>query len=200
MHCWWRLRGQADGEDRRARADCVFCAIAAGADGSRPLLYADDRVVAFHDRAPAAAVHILVCPRQHIASSYDLRKGNDAALVKHMLAIGRTLVAQHSPAGAATQFGVHLPPFTSVDHLHLHCFALPFASAFKALKYPAAVPLCGPGLNGTPWYMPAETLVQARSRSMTAPTACQTSEVHAHACIAAPEQRRRLWHAGRLGT
>ena len=26
----------------------------------------------------------------------------------------------------ARRFGFHQPPFNSVDHLHLHCFALPF--------------------------------------------------------------------------
>eukprot|EP01137_Pigoraptor_chileana_P028804 Opistho-2@13155 len=56
------------------------------------------------------------------------------------------------------RFGFHVPPFTSVDHLHLHCLAPPFVkrnplfSAFKGfhLKY----------TENAPWYMPADQLVR----------------------------------------
>ena len=34
-----------------------------------------------------------------------------------------------------TRFGYHLPPFNSVDHLHMHAFALPFEPAWKERKY-----------------------------------------------------------------
>ena len=34
-----------------------------------------------------------------------------------------------------TKFGFHLPPFNSVDHLHMHAFALPFDPPWKEHKY-----------------------------------------------------------------
>ena len=34
--------------------------------------------------------------------------------------------------------GYHIPPFTSVQHLHLHVQALPYTSAAVQLKYPIA--------------------------------------------------------------
>lgn len=33
------------------------------------------------------------------------------------------------------RFGFHIPPFTSVDHIHLHCFGLPFKGDKQSLKY-----------------------------------------------------------------
>jgi hypothetical protein len=29
------------------------------------------------------------------------------------------------------RFGFHLPPYNSVDHVHLHCFILPFTNILK---------------------------------------------------------------------
>jgi histidine triad (HIT) family protein len=47
--------------------DCLFCKIA---DKQIPsnLVYEDEDVFAFQDIAPQAPVHVLVIPRQHIAS------------------------------------------------------------------------------------------------------------------------------------
>lgn len=33
------------------------------------------------------------------------------------------------------RFGFHQPPFNSVDHLHLHCFALPFVPRYRYASY-----------------------------------------------------------------
>lgn len=71
-----------------------------------------------------------------------------------MLAVGRALVEKAAP-GAATRFGYHLPPFNSVDHLHLHCFGLPFAPAWKAWKYETT-------LGVSLWWLPKAKLLQAR--------------------------------------
>ncbi|XP_056851372.1 bifunctional adenosine 5'-phosphosulfate phosphorylase/adenylylsulfatase HINT4-like isoform X2 [Raphanus sativus] len=53
---------------------------------------------------------------------------------------------------AARRFGFHQPPFNSVDHLHLHCFALPFMPRWKFVKYKSLGPFGG--------FIEAETLLE----------------------------------------
>ena len=48
--------------------DCLFCKIANGEIPSNKV-YEDEKILAFHDIAPQADVHVLVIPKDHIASS-----------------------------------------------------------------------------------------------------------------------------------
>ncbi len=50
--------------------ECVFCDIVQGILPSR-MVYEDDLVVAFHDANPAAPIHMLIVPRQHIPTLND---------------------------------------------------------------------------------------------------------------------------------
>jgi histidine triad (HIT) family protein len=52
-------------------ADCVFCKIVAGTEPSRKV-YEDQYVLAFWDIRPRAKVHLLVIPKQHVASLKEL--------------------------------------------------------------------------------------------------------------------------------
>jgi len=169
MNCWrGRGRAAAAAEDRCSRPDCVFCSIVAnGGETGRPLLHEDAHCVAFYDRSPAAALHILVVPRLHVANCAQLRGGPDEALAAHLLSVGRRLLEKHGAFGAETQLGYHQAPFTSVNHLHLHCFSLPW-KPWKALKYPAAPAGADWCL---PWYLSAEQLAQVRCRCGSSKTA-----------------------------
>ncbi|MGB0732889.1 MAG: histidine triad nucleotide-binding protein [Pontibacterium sp.] len=46
-------------------SDCIFCQIVAG-KLSATIVYEDEHILAFKDRAPKAPVHILVIPKRHI--------------------------------------------------------------------------------------------------------------------------------------
>jgi hypothetical protein len=66
-------------------------------------------------------------------------------------------VAERSaPAG---RLGFHIPPNTSVDHLHLHVQGLPYRSIIKQAKYPVS-----PGTNGRSkgygWFVEVEQLTR----------------------------------------
>ncbi|HBC26967.1 MAG TPA: histidine triad nucleotide-binding protein, partial [Ruminococcaceae bacterium] len=62
--------------------DCVFCKIAHGEIPSKKA-YEDDQVFAFYDLDPQAPVHILIVPKEHIASTMDLTPEN-SAIVAHI--------------------------------------------------------------------------------------------------------------------
>src|SRR5664279_2471001 len=56
-----------------APADCIFCRIVAGTAPSRKV-YEDAYVLAFWDIRPRAKVHLLVIPKQHVASLKELEE------------------------------------------------------------------------------------------------------------------------------
>ncbi|XP_074562671.1 bifunctional adenosine 5'-phosphosulfate phosphorylase/adenylylsulfatase HINT4-like [Curcuma longa] len=56
-----------------------------------------------------------------------------------MLNVGKILLERDAPQ-SNYRFGFHQPPFYSVDHLHLHCLALPFIPSWKRMKYSSAGP------------------------------------------------------------
>jgi histidine triad (HIT) family protein len=52
--------------------DCIFCKIIAGKVPTE-FLYQDEEIVAFRDIHPLAPQHILIVPKEHIASLIDLK-------------------------------------------------------------------------------------------------------------------------------
>ncbi|KAL7167245.1 hypothetical protein ACSBR2_037833 [Camellia fascicularis] len=114
-----------------ASPSCIFCQIAS----STTLLHSDEKVVAFQDINPSALRHYLVVPVEHIPTVKDLqRRTEDFSLVSHMLNVGQNLLHRDAPQ-SKHRFGFHQPPLNSVNHLHLHCFALPYTPRWKHIKY-----------------------------------------------------------------
>ncbi|KAL1316656.1 hypothetical protein AAHE18_15G081600 [Arachis hypogaea] len=110
-----------------ASSSCVFCEIATRSTATT-LLHS---VVAFQDIRPSAFRHYLVIPVQHIPTVNDLqRKTEDYALE-----VGRMLLLRDAPHSNHHRFGFHQPPLNSVNHLHLHCLALPYTPRWRFLKY-----------------------------------------------------------------
>ena len=62
---------------------CIFCDIIAGKIDAKKV-FVDDEVVAFHDRAAAAPVHVLVVPKTHI-TGLSSTHGKDGALLGQLL-------------------------------------------------------------------------------------------------------------------
>ena len=151
----WGWVREASREERPRT--CVFCEKIgrqrAGVDDGT-FVHEDDELVVFRDWRPAARRHYLVCPRAHVASASALRPA-DAALARRMLELGKECVARDFPdePDLETRFGYHIPPFNSVDHLHMHAFALPFDPPWKERKY-----------SSHPWarfaFKPAEELMK----------------------------------------
>jgi histidine triad (HIT) family protein len=107
-----------------AGAGCVFCRIARGEIPSRKV-YEDEDIFAFHDIRPQAPVHLLVIPREHVASLYEAGMAQHRALGK-MLALAGEL-ARREGAGDGFRIIVNTGRVghQEVYHVHLHILGGP---------------------------------------------------------------------------
>ena len=64
-------------------SDCIFCKIAEKEIPAN-IAYEDDKIMCFHDLNPQAPVHVLVIPKEHIASMDGLGE-KDASLMGHII-------------------------------------------------------------------------------------------------------------------
>ena len=128
--------GAAPSSSRGARRgqQCIFCPGGVGAEPRSKRLHTDDPCYVVRDIAPACQTHLLIVPVRHVRDIDALEGEEDARLVEHMERVGRRLLEEHA-AAHEHMVGFHRPPFNSVSHLHLHCFALPFTPFLKRLKY-----------------------------------------------------------------
>jgi histidine triad (HIT) family protein len=97
--------------------DCVFCTIVAGEAEAEKVLESDD-FVAFLDQRPVFKGHVLLVPRDHLATLVDL----PAALRDGFLAAGQLLAAAVVEGLEAQGSFVAMNNVVSqsVPHLHLH--------------------------------------------------------------------------------
>jgi len=98
---------------------CLFCRIVAGEIPSTPV-YQDELSYAFADVNPKAPVHILIVPRQHIASMADIGNG-DCALLGHLHSVAAEIARSKGlDTGYRIVVNTGSDGGQSVDHLHLH--------------------------------------------------------------------------------
>ena len=99
--------------------DCIFCKIARGEIPSTKV-YEDDLCVAFKDLNPAAKVHVLIIPKEHIASLACVNE-NNSKIIAHIF---ETIPAVANALGLDDGFRVvsNCGPHAcqSVLHLHFH--------------------------------------------------------------------------------
>ncbi|MBQ6756962.1 MAG: histidine triad nucleotide-binding protein [Oscillospiraceae bacterium] len=102
--------------------DCLFCSIVKG-DIPSTKVYEDDVCLAFRDINPLAPTHILVIPKEHIASCAELGEEHEA-LIGHIF----TVIAKLSKElGLKDGFRVvsnsGIDAGQTVGHLHFHVLA-----------------------------------------------------------------------------
>jgi len=101
-------------------ADCLFCRIVRK-ELSAKVLFETERVLAFDDIKPQAPVHVLVIPKDHIASLNEAPEGADA-LLGEILFLARE--AARSKGIAETGYRIVLNTARDsgqeVFHVHFH--------------------------------------------------------------------------------
>lgn len=116
--------------------DCVFCKIIDKMmvnTGDEPsIVYSDDFVVAFRAREPVAPVHVLIVPRKHIASLYEIAHvaggdGRDhqanvvAADIGHALVVASAVARKFELTnGYRVVVNTGEDAGQTVKHFHLH--------------------------------------------------------------------------------
>jgi histidine triad (HIT) family protein len=81
----------------------------------------DDVVLAIRDIAPRAPTHVLVMPRDHVASAADLTDA-DAELVGRIFATAAALAREEGIADGGYRIVTNVGAWggQTVDHLHFH--------------------------------------------------------------------------------
>jgi histidine triad (HIT) family protein len=109
---------------------CLFCRIARGELPAK-LVHEDDEIVAFHDINAQAPVHVLVVPRQHIASC-AVMQDDDAGIVGRLFVVARDLAKELGIAELGYRLVINngAAAGQTVSHIHLHVLG------GRAMKWP----------------------------------------------------------------
>ena len=104
--------------------NCVFCKIIAGQIPSRKA-HEDDELLVFHDIAPWAPVHVLMVPKEHVATMYEMTPDH-APLLGRMLSMAPQLMRDQGVTnGFRTLINTGADGLQEVQHVHMHVFGGP---------------------------------------------------------------------------
>ena len=104
---------------------CIFCKIVNGEEFARKVYDEEPEHTVFRTLSPAPTKgeHFLVVPRTHIQNVKSLSGPSGAEYIRRMVAVGKLAlgkVGAETKESEDTQFSFHIPPWNSIDHLHLH--------------------------------------------------------------------------------
>lgn len=99
--------------------DCIFCKIAKGQIPSK-IAYEDENVIAFYDQDPQAPVHVLVIPKEHIASAMEVTPENSGLIARVWEAIPKIAADLDLENGFRVVNNCGKDGMQTVQHLHFH--------------------------------------------------------------------------------
>jgi len=101
-------------------SDCLFCKISNG-DVAADIVLENREVIAFRDINPQAPTHVLIVPRQHIATINDVRDQDDGITGKLFLAARDVAKAEgFAESGYRVVMNCNAAAGQTVFHIHLH--------------------------------------------------------------------------------
>ncbi len=99
-------------------SDCLFCRIAGKEIPSR-IIFEDDTLVATEDINPAAPVHILIIPKEHV-TSLDQITESDQSLLGHIQLTASALARQLNLADNGYRLVNNCGEWGGQEVMHLH--------------------------------------------------------------------------------
>ncbi len=99
--------------------DCIFCKIVKGEIPSNKV-YEDENILAFHDIAPQAPVHVIVIPKNHIQSANEITAENSEVIAKIFEAIPKIAADCGLTNGYRIITNIGDDGCQSVKHIHFH--------------------------------------------------------------------------------
>ena len=102
--------------------NCIFCMIANGEIPSTKV-YEDEYVYAFRDINPQAPTHILVIPKEHIASVGEINEENSALAAKCLEAVAKIAKQEKLDNGFRVISNCGADAGQTVFHQHFHILA-----------------------------------------------------------------------------
>lgn len=136
---------------------CVFCGINRN-QGPNEILFQSEKFLIFQDINPSAAFHFLVIPKVHIDTVNNLNASH-TEMVREMYEVGLQVLKERGGTKQGHLLGFHVPPFTSIPHLHLHVIGKPFNNFWRSCKYPEHLYV--------PWFIHGHDLIAKLEKSRT---------------------------------
>ena len=110
---------------------CVFCDYK-----TQKVVDENETLVLFEDISPMAKHHFLCIPKEHIININSLTKEHIPMLEQMKEMAIKYLTETFQNEGVTKEiikFGFHVPPFTSIPHLHMHCIVPPYNNYYYVI-------------------------------------------------------------------
>jgi histidine triad (HIT) family protein len=103
-----------------SQTDCLFCNMASH-EMDVEMVHEDDAVFAVRDLHPRAPLHLLIIPKQHIASARDITEEHGGLLAR-MVVVAKALAIENGvhDDGYRLTFNVGEEGGQTIFHLHMH--------------------------------------------------------------------------------
>lgn len=94
---------------------CPFCSL-----NEEDLIFENDLLSVIRDGYPVTEGHLLIIPKRHVASFFDLERDEKEALLDAIETMKAMLDERHAPDGYNIGVNVGRAAGQTVDHVHIH--------------------------------------------------------------------------------
>ena len=98
---------------------CPFCSSVLSRQ--RKLLYKSETLWVFRSRFPIAREHLIIASAKHVEHAEGIESKELLEMVRH---VGNVVLESE-------RLVIHLPPFNSVEHFHVHALRGPFVNTYR---------------------------------------------------------------------